>query len=341
MESRACLLFGLLDLFKTSAIVEATKTKECELELQNWDSLNRDLQKYFCPHLEIYERGYSINLDQNLTVEAFAIRVNKKVKFLPENVGEKFPNLLTFDAWGSAVQSVESRVFKNMSKLFMLNLDFNQIELIKPGSFDGLRRLEFLSLSFNRIEQLDANLFSSLSNLKNLWLNDNRLQKLDENLFQPLRSLQLLHLSRNQIETVGSKLFDPLKSLEVLFLDGNQIETLKQNLLENLFNLQKVSFNSNQLETLHENFLTKNQNLRYIKLSYNRIEALSTKLFEDKKNLKRVDLRGNRCIDSDYWPEVDRMPNAFIKMRSDLVENCHEAAKVSDSNKMLIQGFSG
>jgi Leucine rich repeat len=72
---------------------------------------------------------------------------NKQVYYLPENVGEKFPNLLAHYASFCNVKEISKKHFKNLSKLKFLGLDHNQIETILSDTFEDLIELEILWLS--------------------------------------------------------------------------------------------------------------------------------------------------------------------------------------------------
>ena len=117
-----------------------------------------------CERIENYDFGYEswkicfmddtteINsADTTITardesVEGFWLWVNKKIKFLPIDVSEKFPNLLGLSAYSCSLTTVSKANFKGLSKLRYLNLGYNQIEKIRSDVFSDLVSLEQLHM---------------------------------------------------------------------------------------------------------------------------------------------------------------------------------------------------
>jgi Leucine-rich repeat (LRR) protein len=71
---------------------------------------------------------------------------NKKIFFLPIQVGENFLNLIAYLAHDCSVKEISQRNFKGLNKLKKLSLGGNQIENIPNDTFNDLVVLEFLSL---------------------------------------------------------------------------------------------------------------------------------------------------------------------------------------------------
>ena len=71
---------------------------------------------------------------------------NKKIKFLPIGVNEKFPNLGGLNAGDCSLTTISNENVKGLSKLRLLNLIDNQIEMIGSDIFDDLSALENLFL---------------------------------------------------------------------------------------------------------------------------------------------------------------------------------------------------
>lgn len=92
--------------------------------------------------------------EQNVTISTSDVSMgglsfhnNKKIVFLPINVGEKFPNLINYNAAYCSVKEVLKLNFKNLNKLKTLALHYNQIEKIGTETFSDLTSLEELNLS--------------------------------------------------------------------------------------------------------------------------------------------------------------------------------------------------
>ena len=83
----------------------------------------------------------------------------------------------------------------HLSKLVFLDLAFNAIKEITPGSLDGLVNLKKLFLSANKIKKIQG--LENLKTLEVLDIGDNRIRKI-ENL-ENLTNLTELHLAKNKI----------------------------------------------------------------------------------------------------------------------------------------------
>lgn len=142
--------------------------------------------------------AYILGSPLNATVEQFHISDNKKVKFLPGQIGEKFPILKRFWVESCGLIIIRDFYFENMENLDHLNLHNNQIKVIEPGSFKNLVKLDRLNLGSNMIETLDENLFATMVNLEHILLNDNQIQFLSPEAFKiPGGKLEWVILQRN------------------------------------------------------------------------------------------------------------------------------------------------
>lgn len=142
---------------------------------------------------------YTIASSSNdLAIEAFHIHDSKNVKFIPHNIGPRFPRLIFLLVWNCAVKGVEAKHFEKMPKLRVLDLAGNEIDNIPSDAFTSLR------------------------NLENLYLQRNQLKNLHEKLFGSLHKLILLHLEGNKITALSTKLFDGKKNLREVDLRSNR-----------------------------------------------------------------------------------------------------------------------
>lgn len=71
---------------------------------------------------------------------------NSKISFLPQGVGGKLPNLLSYAATYCSVKAIFKDNFKGLSKLIYLGLNRNEIEKIPTNTFEDLKVLEKLEL---------------------------------------------------------------------------------------------------------------------------------------------------------------------------------------------------
>jgi Leucine rich repeat len=92
---------------------------------------------------------FSTQFDEEMS--GLWLNSNNKINYLPINVGEKFPNLLGYDAAGCSLTEVLSSNFRKLSKLKELYLNYNQIERVNADTFDDMTSLEVLHLRMKNL----------------------------------------------------------------------------------------------------------------------------------------------------------------------------------------------
>jgi Leucine-rich repeat (LRR) protein len=95
--------------------------------------------------------GFMISSPRNDTIKGLIFEHNTKINYLPENTGEKFPNLVGFSAYDAQLKAISKANFQNLIHLEELHLSNNQIQIINSDTFEGLISLEhiFLGLFVN------------------------------------------------------------------------------------------------------------------------------------------------------------------------------------------------
>lgn len=94
----------------------------------------------------IDSQGFRIASAKNETIGGLDFELNKNVSFLPVYVNEAFPDLVTFFASSCSIKTISKENFRNLSKLKVLCLNNNQIEIIQNDVFKDLTSLERLTL---------------------------------------------------------------------------------------------------------------------------------------------------------------------------------------------------
>lgn len=84
--------------------------------------------------------------DHNETVDGFEAEDNKKLEYLPKNIGKKFPNVIKLRAANCALKEISKEVFRGLTKLRWLYLQNNQIETINDDTFEHIPSVEKIDL---------------------------------------------------------------------------------------------------------------------------------------------------------------------------------------------------
>uniref|UniRef100_A0A674AMD3 Ig-like domain-containing protein n=1 Tax=Salmo trutta TaxID=8032 RepID=A0A674AMD3_SALTR len=104
-----------------------------------------------------------------------------------------------------------------------LDLSYNRLGWIGPGSFSSLPRLDTLRLANNQLSTIGHGVFHNASSLRHLDLSSNRLQVMEQHCLQGLWRLEELLLYNNRITHVEGGMLSGLSSLRKVYFSLNQI----------------------------------------------------------------------------------------------------------------------
>jgi chorismate mutase len=283
------LLIGLMSLL---SFVSSNKSIDCSFSKIEWYYFNRTFRTCIVYNQAIDNVGFTIASSADSSVEGFNIQNNTKIEFIPENLSEKFPNLINVQIFNCSLKSIDEHHFK------------------------GLRNLVTVYLAFNKIERIDSNAFKDNVKLEQLTLNNNNIKYLSEDLFNSLRNLKILHLNDNQIRLIDTFLFKHSTSMEYINMDNNEVRFLYPETFSTLSNLKKISIGDNQLESIDQNLLANNKKLEKIWFENNKLKSIDATMFDDKKSLLFVVLKGNSCINDTFFSQ------SFESMKTQIKEKC-------------------
>lgn len=195
-------MFSLLSLtfaltFLAPHLIEG-KQISCE-RIENYDWFRRFPNGKIC-YLEntlIDSNKFTISPRRNEPM-ALKLELNKKAFYLPINLQNTFPQLKLYYASDCSIKALHKDNFKNLKKLIMLNLSFNQIQRIDSDTFDDLTSLEFLSLR-------ELNNFNFCSVLTFCILGDNPIKFMSGKVFKNLKKLTTIQLINTSCEKGFSK----------------------------------------------------------------------------------------------------------------------------------------
>lgn len=282
----------------------------CYIANFHWSYFRRSLKVCEIKNQPITADDVVIDSPRDFSVQGVTIRNNKLVKFLPENLGAVFPELIAVDVKNCAVQIIDG-AFTSLKKLRRLNLPGNEIAMIVEDAFADLEKLEFLNLDHNKLHYLQENIFDSLANLKNLSLDFNNLVEIPRNLFRNNEQLECIWLTGNKIKLISSQAFDGLRNLKFLnlkenvcvdmFFDGASIwDLLAKALNRNCLNID----DQNVLDEIRKMQGTivelKFKELRSVRLTMQKdveTSKLQSKIEELNADLRKYKKRADSCVD--------------------------------------------
>ncbi|CAH2985002.1 unnamed protein product [Chilo suppressalis] len=133
--------------------------------------------------LDAFEELHFLNLDR--------CELNKVPKFVTG------PNLKTMKHLilsSNKIRSIDdTKIFKNLENLEILNLSFNSIESVTDNIFSPLKKLKMINMNNNKLKQIPDTLFRSLPRLGNIDMSHNLIEFVPVNAFRnsPIKNLNL------------------------------------------------------------------------------------------------------------------------------------------------------
>lgn len=192
----------------------------------------------------------------------------------------------------------------HLSNLVILDLAFNVIKEVTPGSLDGLVNLKKIFLSANKIRKIQG--LEKLQSLEVLDMGDNRLRKI-ENL-EGLTNVRELHLAKNKLQVIEN--IGHLKNLYMLTLQANFIEEITG--LDDLVGLEQLYFQQNKIKKIGG--ISKLVKLEILDLAVNEVGEIDN-LEAQAESLEELWINNNKISDwkhIEYLTALHKLDNLYI-----------------------------
>jgi Leucine-rich repeat (LRR) protein len=180
-----------------------------------------------------------------------------------------------------------------------LSLRKNNLSVLYPDTFQGLTRLKSLDLIGNSLKTIETGSFNGLVYLITLHTNNenflgNDIEILHAGIFQGILRLGSLDLSYFGTHVIEEGVFKNLKFLIYLDLSGNEIKNLSSGIFHGLSSLRLLKLFSNEIEMLHLDIFKELSALTYLDLAFNKIQTLLCNMFQGLVRLRTLTLFENR-----------------------------------------------
>ncbi|XP_012937853.1 slit homolog 2 protein [Aplysia californica] len=152
-----------------------------------------------------------------------------------------------------------------------LDLQGNNLTVIRRSDFVGFGNLRILQLLDNQIHTVEKGAFQDLTSMIRLRLDRNQLRSLPDLLFASMTKLERLDLSYNSIQFVGRKTLKSSTLLKNLQLDHNQITCLSDGAIRHLKNMEILTLSNNNMTSLPANLFDNMRALRVLRINDNKM----------------------------------------------------------------------
>ncbi|XP_059170224.1 slit homolog 2 protein-like isoform X2 [Physella acuta] len=152
-----------------------------------------------------------------------------------------------------------------------LDLQGNNLTVIRKTDLQGLSNLRILQLLDNQIESVEKGAFQDLSSVIRLRLDRNELKTLPDLLFASMTKLERLDLSYNNIQYIGRKTLKSSSLLKNLQLDHNQLICISDVAIRHLKNMEILTLSNNNLTSVSSNLFENMRLLRILRINDNKL----------------------------------------------------------------------
>lgn len=184
-------------------------------------------------------------------------------------------------------------------ELRLLDLSFNQLEIIHEDTFRNLRKLEFLNLASNKFTSFEKLAFHHLSDLKEIILDNNdigqslrKINIFDRNGFGLTKNIQTISLYGVKLNKVPDNFFINAYDIRKIIISNNNLSDL----FEFPFTLEYLDLSDNPIKIISMEDFNDMPALRVLKLNNLEIEEVPGYAFEPLRGLKKLELEGNKYL---------------------------------------------
>ncbi|XP_076368283.1 toll-like receptor 4 [Tachypleus tridentatus] len=279
-----------------------------------------------------------------------ALQVSSEMCFCIPSQDISNKNITTLVIQDTAITSILSEAFQNLTNLESLEIFQNRVTDVRPYAFYGLHKLRFLNLAANSIERLDRDTFIGLENLEEIILlrnsitelrfvmpamtssilpsilhidlGGNPLQRVESDDFIGLETgkLEYLRLHFCYITYIDPQAFVPLHNILGIHLADNKltIENLKETLkIFQSRNLAKININLPGLEEFPKDVLSVLVNSSVHELYLSSFETITLKngSFPVMPNLTSLHMPSSQVkeIENGAFDPLINLKNIFLQ----------------------------
>lgn len=153
-------------------------------------------------------------------VEELSIQ-QKKVAYMPNGIGDVFPQLDLLFIAECGLQSVKKENFENMKRLTMLSISQNNIKQLPVDVFYNLKSLEWVDIGENLLTSLPENLLDNAPDLQEIYAYRNKFEFLNGALFKNNLKLERIEFDQNRLKTIVNLDLFRFKKLRVICMRYN------------------------------------------------------------------------------------------------------------------------
>lgn len=159
------------------------------------------------------------------------------VTILPSDLGRLFPELIVLQANNIEETTIENVIFKDLTKLEVIDLQYKGIRTLEEGVFADQKMLKILFLNHNQLTSIRASILQDLLSIQEIYLHNNPLLQIDPELSIAHKNLKVFTICNLSGRIFG---LDNIKCLKDILSNStqNRLDSTQKE-LENCVNNSK------------------------------------------------------------------------------------------------------
>ena len=225
-----------------------------------------------------------------------------------------FSKLLLLDLSCNRLEVIRAHYFKFNYELINLNLSHNKIRNLEDYSLFHNSKMVVLDMSFNLIESLTNDVFPvAFCYLKQFILNDNKLSTFSGE-YRFLSKFELIRLDNNNLTRFPKAIYLTVNYVDDLNLSGNRISRLTPSFFSQTNRIAYLYFRNCSINIIESESFKKLHILIILDLSVNNLINLESYVLSDLRRLQIINIGSNQIsfIQNELFQGLKRLTNVYL-----------------------------
>ncbi|RZC39516.1 LRR 8 domain containing protein [Asbolus verrucosus] len=194
---------------------------------------------------------------------------------------------------GQPIPLLETDAVRHMRQLKTISFKNCSMREIQPAVFRNVPRLRLIEIVFNDLGEIASGIFSTLEQLEVLRINNNKIATIQDGAFGNSVTLKEVDCGHNLLEEWTARWFGNSTNVEVMDFRFNRIRNLPKGAFGDFRQLKFVNFDHNELEIIHPEAFGGAAGLDFLGLRYNKLAAIDPGIFPDGLTIKTLSIGAN------------------------------------------------
>lgn len=172
---------------------------------------------------------------------------------IPTQTFAPLPKLVTLLIGSINLSAIHPKTFVN-NQISSMHIYKSNLTSLHRDLFKGQVKLSTLNILYNPIEKIEPGTLQHLISLSSFMLESSRVTRIEAETFSGLKKLNFLDIGWNKINSIHPDAFIDNVNLEYFYIEENQIKILNGTTLRNNPKIKYIAFGGNWISAIARNF---------------------------------------------------------------------------------------